>query len=265
MDNLHMKKILYQIAENKYGKIESFELKICAEERKTYHGVYYPARKEIRIFNMSRPIDHIISTTIHELSHHVDFTKNGSTGHNKRFYKIFKELLTSAVELGYINYEIARNKYDSNDILQMEKYYGPIIAEVIPEKTENRYIIKVKKAFDIKDMLKENGFHFNGLERTWEKEGTLEECEKLKEELEGRAEILVQRFDEISSDINYYIIVSKNTYSCKSELSASGYKWKGYFINENAWVKKIPASELNEERRFLNSLGLNDYSVKNKL
>ena len=41
--------------------------------------------------------------------------------------------------------------------------------------------------------------------------------------------------------------------------------WKGYFISENAWVKKIPASELNKEKHFLASLGLDDYKVKNKL
>lgn len=265
VDNLHMKKILYQIAENKYGKIQPFVLEICAEERKTYHGTYYPLKKEIRIYNMSRPIDFIISTTIHELAHHVDYTKNGSTGHNKRFYGVLKELLTSAVELGYINYEIARKKCDSDDIMKMEKYYGPVVAKEIKEKAEDKYIIKVKKAFEIKDRLKELGFHFNGLERTWEKEDNLEACEELKKKFDSQAEVVIKRFDDISSEICYYIIVSKNTYSCKSELSASGYKWKGYFISENAWVKKIPASELNNEKRFLASLGLNDYKVKNKL
>lgn len=265
MDKFHIKKILYEIAEKTYGKIKPFNLEIFVEERKTFHGDYYPATATIRIFNMSRPIDHIISTTIHELAHHVDFCLNNSSGHNKRFYGIFRKLMETAIKCGYIDYNIARSKTDSDDILKMEKYYGPITVRY--EESMNTHkdvrIIKVANSYHIKDILSSMGFKFNGIEKVWQKETTPEEAESLKKEIDdGKCQITICDFNKMTNEAHYYVIVSKNTYQHKDELSKNGYKYKGYFINENAWVKKIKTEDLNKEKVFLQRIGL-EYRLKN--
>lgn len=270
MDEFHMSKILRDIAQKTYKdkKIPTFRLELYVEERKAFHGDYNALTKTIRVFNMSRSADFIISTTIHELAHHIDFSFFGSSGHNKRFYEILKNLMETAVKCGYINYEIARKKCDSRDISQMEKYYGPVTAKY--DKSYDTYsnvrIIRVAKSFDIKDWLKDElGFHYNKIEKIWERETELEEVNDITDRISKKSnsvEVSVVKFNDIQIDTYYYVIVTKNTYQHKDELSRNGYKYKGYFIETNSWVKKIKTTELNSEKRFLNQIGL-EFTLKN--
>ena len=52
---------------------------------------------------------------------------------------------------------------------------------------------------------------------------------------------------------------SKELSSKTSEKN--GYKYKGYNINTNSWVKKINTHDLSEEKKFLSKLGL-EYKIK---
>jgi len=266
MDEYHMSKILRDIAQKTYKneKIPPFRLEIHVEERKTFHGDYFCPTSTIRIFNMSRPSDHIISTTIHELAHHVDFSINGSIGHNKRFYEIFRNLMETAIKCGYINYEVARQKCDSSDIMMMEKYFGPVKAsyDEAYDTHKDERIIRVSKSYNIKDFLSSNGFHYNGVEKLWEKDvnkNDVEDVKKMVLEKSNSVEVNVLNFNNITVDAYYYIIVEKNTYSHKEELSNNGYRYKGYFIDKNAWVKKIKTTELPKEKKFLSKIGLDFY------
>lgn len=262
-----IKEILVDIAEKTYGEPpKPFKIEIYPEERKTFHGDYCPQTKTIRIFNLSRPIDHIVSTTIHELAHHIDYSKYGSSGHNKRFYGIFRELLKTSIELGYVDYNSVKNKKDSLDIQQMEKYYGELVAYYNEEKDENKnkYIIKVFKSFNIKNYLYNNGFKYNSIEKSWDKNVTSEEIEDIKQQIlkeDPNVKIEIKKFNDMSMDVYYYILVSKNTYEHKEELSKNGYFWKGYNEKSNSWVKKIKTENLKKEKAFLSSLGL-EYKIK---
>ena len=64
-----IKSVLYEIAEKTYNKKpRNFDVHIIPEERKSFHGQYWPDKKLIEVFNLSRPTEFVISTTIHELS-----------------------------------------------------------------------------------------------------------------------------------------------------------------------------------------------------
>lgn len=262
-----IKEILIDIAEKTYNeKPPYFKLEIIPEERKSFHGDYCPQTKTIRIFNLSRPMEHVISTTIHELAHHIDHHKYGSSGHNKRFYGIFRNLLKTAIECGYVDYSSVKSKKDSLDIIQMEKYFGELIAYYDESKNDkkDKCIIKIKKSFNIKEYLYNNGFSFNSLEKTWDKTINKAELDEIKQQIlkeDKTVEIIVSDFNDISAEIYYYIIVSKNTYENKDELSSNGYKYKGYNEKSNSWVKKIKTSDLKEEKRFLKNLGL-EYKIR---
>lgn len=257
-----IKEILIDIAKKTYNQSPSpFKLEIIPEERKSFHGDYCRQTRVIRIFNISRPVDHIISTTIHELAHHIDYDKNNSSGHNKRFYGILRDLMTSAIQCGYVDYSSIKNKKDSLDIVQMEKYYGPLVAYYDETKDTNKdkYVIQVLNSFKIKDFLKENKFKYNTIEKIWEKTiniNDIEETKKLVLSKDDSVEIKVLKFNEITIDTYYYVIVSKNTYNHKEELSKNGYKYKGYNEQSNSWVKKIKTTDLNKEKTFLEKLNL---------
>lgn len=262
-----IKEILIDIAQKTYGETpQYFRLEICPEEKKSKHGEYCPQTKTIRIFNISRPIEHIVSTTIHELAHHIDCCKYGSSGHNKRFYGIFRALLKTAIECGYVDYNSIKNKKDSIDIEMMERHYGELVAFYDESKDTNKdkFIIKVKNSFNIKEFLHSLSFTYNNIEKTWDKVIKKDEIESLKKQiLEKDSSVIIEvnNYNDITMDAYYYIIVSKNTFQYKDELAKNGYKYKGYNVNTNSWVKKINTRDLNKEKKFLSSLGL-EYKIK---
>lgn len=262
-----IKEILIDIAQKTYNEPPKyFKIEISPKEMKSRHGDYCPQTKTIRIYNISRPIEHVISTTIHELAHHIDCCKYGNSGHNKRFYGIFRELLKTAIECGYVDYNSIRNKKDSLDIVMMEKYYGELIAFYDESKDTNKdkFIIKVRKSFNIKDYLSSLSFTYNKIEKTWDKVVFKDEIEDLKTQIlekDPSVTIDISAYKDITMEAYYYIIVSKNTYEHKDELSKNGYKYKGYNINTNSWVKKINTHDLSEEKKFLSKLGL-EYKIK---
>lgn len=262
-----IKEILIDIAQKTYGKKpEYFKLEIIKEERKSFHGDYCCNTKTIRIFNLSRPTEHVVSTTIHELAHHIDYCENGSSGHNKRFYGILRQLLITAIQCGYISYESIKNKKDSNDIVQVEKHYGEIIAFYDESKDTNKdkCILKAKNSFNIKNYLSANGFSYNPFEKFWYICIKKDEADEIKQQIleqDSNVKIEVCNYNDLSANIYYYLIVSKNTYDYKDILSKNGYKYKGYNEKTNSWVKKINSKDLKKEQKFLSDLGL-EYKIK---
>lgn len=263
-----IKAVLVDIANKTYGdNIQPFKIEVFAEERKSCHGDYCPSTKSIRIFNVSRPIDHIISTTIHELAHHVDCCLNGSSGHNKRFYGILRDLLKTAIECGYVDYSSIKSKKDSTDIIMMEKYYGELVAFYDESKDSHKdeCILKVLKSYNIKDYLKQKKYSYNSIEKIWEKTIEKNDIETEKAEIlkqDPSVEFIVNDYNDMTMNVYYYIIVSKNTYEHKDALQQNGYKYKGYGVTTNSWVKKIKTTELSNEKKFLSGLNL-DYKIKN--
>jgi len=258
-----IKQILIDIATDAYGKTpDKFEIEIFAQERKTFHGQYNPNKKLIQIYNLSRPTEYVISTTIHELAHHIEFTTYGQTGHSKRFYRILKKLLETAVEKGYVKYNTIREKTDSVDLAQMEKYYGKIKATYDETKDKNKdyTMMKVKNSYEIKEELKARGFFYNKQERVWQKKilKTDYNAEKEKIEALGNVEIIRMDFDNIQIDACYFIIITGNTYDIKDKLKQNGFFWNG-----SSWVKKIQAKDMDKELHFIKKEKLN-YKISEK-
>ncbi len=108
-------------------KIDVFTLELLEATNPRAHGDYNTQTGHIRIYNaINKPREYLIATVIHELTHHAEFLIEGETGHSKRFYKYLHELLSKAIELGYIDYTLAKQQkaIDSNDINMMEKHIG---------------------------------------------------------------------------------------------------------------------------------------------
>jgi predicted SprT family Zn-dependent metalloprotease len=265
-----IKSILYEIAEKTYNKKpRNFDLKIVLEERKSFHGQYWSDKKRIEIFNLSRPTEYVISTTIHELAHHIEYCEHGNLQHNKEFYKVFKELLETAIKIGYIDYDYIRNKTDSVDIKQMEKYFGKINVKYDPsmDSNKNYSLIKVFNSFNIKDSLFKLKYFYNYTEKIMQKKvhnDNIENEVKLLKEINKDIKYNIIPFNKFSINISYYIIITGDTYSHKEELKKLGYIFNGYNQKNNVWIKKINAKDLENEEIKIKSLNLS-YKLKNSL
>lgn len=267
---IELKAVLIDIAVKTYGELSApFTLEMIAEERKTFHGQYWPKKHLIQIYNLSRPSEYIISTTIHELAHHIDYVQNGSTAHNQRFYTIMKALLETAVKAGYIKYEVIKKASDVRDITQMEKLCGTITATYDEEMDDNKnhIIIKVFQSYDIKDTLRERGYKFDGTEKAWQKKILIQDADEEKEYVESlsnNVKIDLMKLSEIKISAPYYIVVTIDTFTHKDFLKANGFFFNKSGNPANAWIKKIPAQNLDEETKMLKKKGIM-YKLKSKI
>lgn len=239
----------------KSRKLRKFWIELVPKEIRTYHGYYSPSEYRIRIVNLHRKPHHILLTTIHELSHHIDFCIHGSTGHNKQFYTIFNQLVTTAIKMGITTYNEFKDVVDTRSIKQLERYFGPNVATYDPAYDDKKDLvhITVRNSFSFKEELKGFDYKYNSVNQTWEKDCEEELLEDEKIFLYGLTtpdNVEITRGNKVSLQIAYYVIVDQ-CYPYKDTLKANGYRYKGFNQEGNVWVKKIFAKELENEKKFL--------------
>lgn len=154
------------------NEFTKFYIEMIPKEYATFHGRYYRGQRKIEVFNLSRKPKHILTTTIHELAHHVDVNIRGCTGHDKHFYFIHKALLSTAVGMGVITLNDIAIITDSADAEKLSAHFGEIEEWVCLsiDYRCGKSMIKVKFSFSIKDILKSRGYKYSKDEKLWEKE-----------------------------------------------------------------------------------------------
>lgn len=250
-----IKKLLDLIIETTYPdkKIFPYYLKIENKNLKSKNGHWQLKEKDkfatISIFNLERGTKEILKTNIHEIAHNMEYSLHGNTGHTKRFYLIYRNLLETAIRLGLLTFEEIKDLYD---IQQLTAVYGPITAKPnsLKELINDKLIIKINKSFSVKDTLKRKGYTYNGLEQNWIKEV---KASSLEEELEylytitDKANVVVTQIKDIEIQAMGYIVVD-NCYDYKDELKNDGYIYRGYNHNKGSkWIKKIYIKDKQEE------------------
>lgn len=244
--------IAYPEVEYPDNKFKKFYIELVPKEMKTIHGRYFPQLKKIEVFNLSRPTGHIVTTTIHEVSHHIDHCLRDDSDHSKAFYETMHKLLLTAMSMGIITKDDVITANDSKDKDRLIKYFGEIESwnTYNIDYHKNIAIIKVTSCFSIKDTLKARGYSYSGIDQAWEKEVDVNYLEEEKGVLSGLISmdnIKIINGNEVDIEAVYYICVS-NSYAHKDYLKVNGYFWNGYNkIKKNSWTKKIFAKDKDEE------------------
>lgn len=236
------------------NKFKKFFIDIKVKEMQSFHGRYYPDKRKIEIFNLSRPNGHIIATTLHEVAHHIDYCMRKKSDHSKMFYEILKHLLITAIGMGVMSIEDILSKDDSADKTRLERHFGSIeewdISAV--DYKQDSYFIKVYQSFSIKEKLKNRGYKYSSLDQAWVKEMSVSEAEEEKQVVTQWIEeknIQIEQANTIKIESYYYLCVS-NCYDHKAYLKENGFMWNGYGMKK-AWVKKIPSQSLKSEEAKL--------------
>lgn len=252
--------MLKTIAEKTFPNVDisGFWVSVIPKET-SRHGDYSPLNKKIRIFNLSEKPEYIISTTIHELAHHCEFCIYKSTAHKRRFYEVFRALLITAIQMGYVTYETIRTQETANDIATLERYFGRINVKYDESKdiSKDKFIIKVINSYSIKSILQKRDYTYDGVEQSWiteiDGENNLEQEKEYLYSIIDKKNVKVHNAKEIKVEAIYYIVVG-NCYDYKDILKNNGYIFNGYNYKNNQWVKKIKAADLNKEKLFLSRM-----------
>lgn len=253
-----LKEIVDKTYPNK--EIPNFRIEVIAKELKSKYGDYSWKDKKIRILNLSIGANSLVTTALHELSHHCERAMYGSTGHKKEhFYEVFRDLLATGIKIGIINYEEARNAIDGTDIRMLEKYFGKIedqYDETMDDR-KNLSTIKVENSFNIREQLKAREYSYDGMGKFWKKDILNNEVEKEKVyllSLDNKIVIKVHSATQLVIEAVYYVCIYK-CFEHKDKLKEMGYMFRGYNIKkDNPWVKKIKAAELEDEKKLLKDL-----------
>ena len=258
MLNYKFKNVLSDIIDNAYSeadypnnKFKKFYLEIVNKEMKSIHGRYFPMDKKIQIFNLSRPTGHIVATSIHEVSHHIDHCIRDNSDHKKEFYTIMQKLLITAMGMSIITQEDILTANDSADKERLIRYFGDIDTWDIPhfEYKEDVLTIKVFNCFSIKDKLKNRGYAYSAAEQCWVKDidRNSEDDEKVfLSTIIDMKNVKIICGNEIDIEAVCYICVL-NSYDHREFLKENGYLWNGYSVKKNSWTKKVLAKDKDIE------------------
>lgn len=250
-----IKQALLAVAEETYRekKIPDFMIVIDSSDKKSFHGMYYPEKRVIRIGNMTRPVRQIIMTSIHELAHHCQYCFFSECGHSELFYHIFHGLLVSAARLGIVDADLINGGFkDSPSSQKVFRMFGYIDQKCVPRLRymKDDVLVSAFNSFHVKDKLKERRYIFNSRAHTWEKQVPKEDAEKEEEFVRSIGAVpVVTGVLDISLDAN--VTVTGFTYEIRQTLKEHGY----YFDKETrAWKRRIPAGDIPEEKKFLSVL-----------
>lgn len=174
MNGVELKKILNDIIDTAYGakhprirKYKGFYVKISDKNRRSYHGMYYPADHHIELVNLGRDDTKLMVTAIHELAHHIDNCNRGETDHQREFYEVYKDLLYAGLDMGLFTVEgfesSTRDTSGHNKVLTLLHAYRP---RPVPYK-RGKIRFDVQHAYEKKDVLKTAGYHYDNILKTW--------------------------------------------------------------------------------------------------
>lgn len=256
MTSYKLKKVLEHIARYTYPeeKIARFYVEYVAKEYSTVNANYHIEKKRIRIYNFSRPTINILCSAIHELTHHICYGRDGNKNHDTQFYIVFKELLSSAVELGYMDYEECRGIDDSNTIRSMEMKLGKVQSKYNEKEDPNKQYctMQIVGGYEFRDYLLENKFHYSPFERIWEKDIKRSNKDRYIREIleyDKNANITVSDINDLKMNVYYSVQVTGNTYPYRTKFTERNYRYK-----KGIWYKRMEASQFFDEYLFLKEL-----------
>ncbi len=274
MVNKQIHEMLVAIADEAYPNISHNKFFIVIENKilKSFHGDWSPPNNGkssvIRVFNLYRGTNDIVKTSIHELAHNTEYSLYKKTGHSKRFYLIYKQLLETAIKLNIVTLSALDDIDSKHDLDMVIKHHGPLnaSAEQSMAYKNNMCLIKVNKSFNIKDDLKNLGYSYNSLEKCWcieIEKNALDEHMIALNKLTSDENIDVSGCSDLQIKAYGYLIVSGKTFDIKGELKDNGFLYNGFNHSNNVWVKKILIDQMDAEIRFLKEFQGIELSVKN--
>ena len=249
-----------KVSEEMYSKLTKFYVKLENKVTNSYHGLYKYNDNSITITNLYRNQTSIICTTIHELAHHVDRVFRGKSDHSKEFYAVFSKLLYTGLNMGLFSKEEAlKMETDASDSNKVKKIIDDYTPQSIDYKSDEKKIV-VRNCYNVKDTLKEKGFKYNSLSKTWEMskhDFEIETIENLLNSLNCEYEIL--EGNNMQIEAVGMLIATDGSYEYKDELKSNGFYWNP---QKKRWQKKIQMQDYEKEMYQLNKLR---YKVKIQL
>jgi hypothetical protein len=210
-------------------RIYHFYLRLEDEAPKTKYGHYHLQKREIVVFHLSRDLKCVTVTSLHELSHHLDFTFTGRTCHNAQFYRCYRPLVEAAIRLRYLDPDGLR--LIESDIRKIERVAGRInmwIDQAVVRPDDHNAYIKVRNASQHRGRLRDLGFRFDELQRCYFLKVTPETVVGIKRELLNflpKESLSIQDARHMTLEKLRYVKVYRS-YDVRTQLRGLGFTFR---------------------------------------
>lgn len=222
---------------------------IILSRRETKINESYKER-EITIYNLFRSECEIVNSIIIGLSHHIDFCHRGYTNNKKEFIDVYKNILYFCLNYGYLNYDELTG---SNDFNNIKRIRDVLESFWLDNKPSDKSKIEVYNSYNLKNILRTNGYKYSYLGRCWYfilPNNNISKHMKWIKGSDKNAKTVIVNENKITINIHAKIVVSGNSYFVKDILKDNGYKF-----SDKAWKKYINASDyLTEKQDILKKL-----------
>lgn len=218
---------------------------------------YWPDNQisDIEIYGVAEqnPIA-VVVILIHQITHHIDYILRGTTAHDREFWSIHKDLLTTAFDMGMI-------KKDKFETLAKADRVHAKASDLMNNYQENPLAYKqdyhriaIYNVFHQREALKAHGYWWNSLDRSWEIEVMSSDLEKEGEflatlEIDSDNDVSIGQYEGIVIRHRHFIRVSNVSYESVDTLKRLGYYYqkKGSRVYwEKQFGDELPKSELEE-------------------
>lgn len=152
-------------------KYKNFKLEISDKNLRSRNGAYFPKEMKIQITRHSQARNaNNVKTALHELAHHLDHCDRNHSAHDKEFYRQYRRLLYSALDLGKISLdemmEMAHTSSDYNKVMKILNEYVPN-DPIIKQNEEFMYELNVSGIEETDPRLIAYGYKYNQRRKTW--------------------------------------------------------------------------------------------------
>lgn len=257
--NEQIKKVLDTIIELAYrnepaeniADYKDFHISITEKELRSKSGHYIAGDRLIEIFNLSLGSHIAVKTCLHELAHHIDQCKNGTTGHKEPFYEEYTKLLYAALNMRILTTEeidIDSFHNDSNKVKRIVKNWIP---EYVETRESKNIILYVKDGYYVATLLKEHGYVRELNNKMWHKEVSAENQEEEIQFLNSiHAEYDIGSLTSATLQKYGYIIATGATCEVEEELKREGFSFQRVNYS-SVWKKKVSVKEYSSTLKNL--------------
>lgn len=232
---------------------KSFSLELASQKRKEFMGMYKPEIHKIMVYNIARSSQSILITALHELAHHIMVVSGKELGHDKAYLAIYELLVHTAMDMHLLCRNDLLGFSETTDAKWLKKFvstYNPRIYNY----GKDRYVVKAKVPYRMREKALGLGFHFSDLEKTWNKtvdEKELENDLRTLKELIPEDDIVVSNVADLQVNSKIYIVAVGKTTEYIPILKENGFSYAG----KGEWRKLVLLSECADELNRLDYLG----------
>ena len=249
--------------QNALNKYKNFNLVLLEKEYKSRLGRYSPKTKTIEVCSVNKIyFSNLMVTFFHELAHHIEFCKKGTTNHGEFFYRIHTKLLYKAIDTKLLRHKDILNISETSFARNRDKL-SAMMNNYIPSKnTKSIYdicsldfikeynklspineVIKVCCNTKYNQIFKDRKYTWSDTEKVWykhfvKKPDYIKECNFLLDQ--GFLCFNIRGAQYFCNEI--MIVISGNSYKYKEQLKKLSYS---YYNKE--WKKKIFSNDYKQE------------------